>query len=167
MTINPPPNKDREEEIKERQTQRKEEERFSEHRSTESLMDYFKAHTRETIAYVLLVIGIILLFFNPLYGGTLVGIVAGIYLSDEIVFFLKNCKKDFETHRVSQNLIYIGIIIAFFISAPAIFLGAAIAIAIKQLFIGPGNLSEESKKPLDSETKDTPKDKFPNENKPL
>lgn len=108
--------------------------------SKEDLFTYFKNHTRETISYVLLILGLLLLFFEPVYGGLLVGVVAGIYFGQEIVSYIKNWKTMVNTQtrysEVARNLILAGLALAFFISAPAIFLGAAIAIGIKELFIG-------------------------------
>ena len=104
------------------------------------LRSYFKNHSRETVAYVLLILGILLLFSEPVYGGILVGIVAGIYFGDELVNYIKNWKNSITSHssynQVARNLIFAGLAVAFFISAPAIFLGAAVSIGIKQLFIG-------------------------------
>lgn len=104
----------------------------------DSISDYVKHHSRETITYVLLVLGIVLLFFQPLYGGTLVGIVTGIYFGDEIVNYLINWKGAIDAHGIARNLILGGVAVAFFISAPAIFIGMAIAIGIKQLFVTNG-----------------------------
>lgn len=110
------------------------------HPVTEDLLDYFKNHTRETISYVLLILGILLLFYDPVYGGLIVGIVAGIYFGDELVNYIKNWKTSINSQNryveVARHLIFAGLAIAFFISAPAIFLGAAVSIGIKQLFIG-------------------------------
>jgi hypothetical protein len=102
----------------------------------DNLLNYFKVHIRETITYILLVIGIILMFFDQLYGGILVGLIAGIYFGDEIVNFIKSWSTTTDSKKVARNLILAGIAIAFFISAPAIYLGAAISIAVKQLFVG-------------------------------
>lgn len=104
------------------------------------LLDYFKNHSRETISYILLIIGILLLFTEPVYGGLIVGIVAGIYFGDAVISFIKNWKAAIVSRNnyseVARHLILGGLAIAFFISAPAIFLGAAVSIGIKQLFIG-------------------------------
>jgi hypothetical protein len=108
--------------------------------SNDDLLQYFKTHIRETIAYILLVLGIILLFFKPAYGGLLVGIVAGVYFGDNIVNYIKALKADFEKSTsmadLAKNLIILGIAIALLISAPGIFIGAAVSIAIKMLFVG-------------------------------
>lgn len=106
--------------------------------NTENLIGYFKAHMRETISYIILVLGIVLLFFDALYGGILVGIIAGIYFGDEIVNYLKSWNVATDSKGISHNLISAGIAVAFFILAPSIFLGAAISIGIKFLFIGQG-----------------------------
>ena len=105
------------------------------------LLDYFKNHSRETISYILIILGILLLFTEPVYGGLIVGIVAGIYFADELIIYIKNWKAAIVSRsnypEVARHLILGGVAIAFFISAPAIFLGAAISIVIKQLFIKP------------------------------
>lgn len=106
----------------------------------DDLLQYFKTHVRETIAYILLVLGIILLFFKPVFGGLLVGIVAGVYFGDNIVNYIKALKADFDKSTspadMAKNLIILGVAIALLISAPGIFIGAAVAIAIKMLFVG-------------------------------
>jgi hypothetical protein len=70
----------------------------------------------------------------------LVGIVAGIYFGNEIVSYIKNWKTTINSQaryaEVARNIILAGVALAFLIVAPAIFLGAAIAIGIKELFIG-------------------------------
>lgn len=107
--------------------------------ANDNLLSYFKHHSRETISYILLILGILLLFYEPLYGGILVGIIVGIYFGDEIVTYLKNWKSSINSQdrypEVARHLICAGLAIAFFISAPAIFLGAALTIGINQLFL--------------------------------
>lgn len=106
----------------------------------EDLIDYFKTHIRESISYIILILGIILLFFDRLYGGLLVGIVTGVYFGDDIVNYIKTLKQTFDklssSSDIAKHLITLGIAFAFLIAAPGIFLGAAIAIAIKMLFVG-------------------------------
>lgn len=109
------------------------------------LNDYFRSHTRETIAYVLMILGIIWLFFDPLWGGVLVGLIAGSYFGDEIVNYLREWKIGSEYKMITRNFIIGGVAIAFLVSSPSIFLGIAVAVGIKQLFIGqtPGDESKE------------------------
>lgn len=102
----------------------------------EGLNDYVKAHTRETIAYILMILGIILLFFDPISGGVLVGLIAGSYFGEEIVDYLKAWKIGADYEAITRNFIIGGLAIAFLVSSPAIFVGLAVAVGIKQLFIG-------------------------------
>ena len=108
--------------------------------ATNDLLDYFKNHTREAVSYFLLIVGILLLFYDAVYGGLIVGIVAGIYFGDELVNYIKNWQVSINSQNrhteVARHLILAGLATAFFVSAPAIFLGAAFSIGIKQLFIG-------------------------------
>lgn len=104
-------------------------------KNTDHIGHYIKHHSRETITYILLILGIVLLFFHPLYGGILVGIVTGIYFGDEIVDYLLHLKTAIHSSGIARNLILAGVAIAFFVSAPAIFLGIAIAVGMKQLFV--------------------------------
>lgn len=100
----------------------------------EDFLSYLKGNVRETIAYVLLVLGILLIYFQPLIGGILVGLVAGVYFGDEIIRAIRNWKDFIETEGMARSLVVAGVTFAFFLSAPAIFIGAAIALLIKQLF---------------------------------
>lgn len=108
-------------------------------RSDDHILEYCKTHSREIIAYVVLILGIIMLFFDPLYGGALVGLIAGIYFGDAVLPYILNWKANVDEHGIPKHLIAGGILVAFFISAPAIFLGIAVAIAIKQLFTDSSN----------------------------
>jgi hypothetical protein len=102
---------------------------------TDHLLGYFQQNSREIIAYVLLILGIILLFFDALYGGILVGLVAGIYFGEELIDYFVRWNEGMHKHGVARYLICAGVAVAFFISAPAIFLGAAVAVGLRQLFV--------------------------------
>lgn len=99
----------------------------------ESLVGYATANTRDTISYVLLIIGIILMFFHSFYGGVLIGLIAGFYFSSEIMAIIKHGNALVEEQGIVKSLIAGGLLLALFISAPAIFIGAALAVAIRQI----------------------------------
>ena len=100
------------------------------------VVEHLKNHPREVISFVILVVGIILLFFQPVIGGILVGLIAGIYFSDEIISYIADWSRDVDEYAFTKHIICFGIALAFFIAAPAIFVGIAIAIGIKLLFVG-------------------------------
>lgn len=68
----------------------------------------------------------------------MVGLIGGIYFGDDIINFITHWKSGLGANHATRQLIGVGVAIAFFICAPAIFLGAAISLGIKQLFIGQG-----------------------------
>lgn len=88
---------------------------------------------RDMIAYVLIILGIILLFFLPLYGGLIIGIVTGLYFSREILDYIRKYESFVEEQGFVRTLILGGFLLAFVISAPAIFIGIALMIALKLL----------------------------------
>jgi hypothetical protein len=98
--------------------------------------DFFSTSTtRDIIAYVLLVIGIILLFFQPLYGGLIIGAVGGIYFSNEVIAFIRTIEAFIDEQGIARSIVLAVLTLAFFIAAPAIFVGAALVIALKFLII--------------------------------
>lgn len=96
-------------------------------------------NTRDVVAYVLLILGIILLFFHSFYGGILIGLVGGVYFSKEILYLLRNYENFIHEQGVVRSLVLGGLSLAFFISAPAIFIGVALAIALKILLTNEGD----------------------------
>lgn len=101
----------------------------------EGLVNYAKSNTRDTIAYVLLITGILLLFFEPWYGGTLVGVIFGLYFSNEILDLIQNYESYIDQHGIVKFLVFGGLLLAFFITAPFIFIGAAVAVGLKFLLV--------------------------------
>lgn len=110
-------------------------ENFKKNENVEKLYSYAQSNTRDTIAYILMIIGIVLFIFHPFYGGLLVGLIAGLYFSQEIMSFTKHANQLIEEQGMVRSLMAGGVLIALFIAAPAVFIGAAIAVAIKQLLL--------------------------------
>lgn len=104
-----------------------------------SITGFAAANTRDSIAYVVLIMGIILLFFHDFYGGLLIGIISGFYFSSEFLAFIKSLNHLIDEQGIVRSLIAGGLILGLLVSAPAIFLGIAIAIGIRQIFF-PDNL---------------------------
>lgn len=99
----------------------------------EELYKYAKSNTGDTIAYVAMILGILILFFEPFYGGLLIGFIAGLYFSDEIARPLRSIEESIEELGMVRSLIFGGLLLGLFIEAPMIFIGLAIAVGLKQL----------------------------------
>lgn len=91
-------------------------------------------NTRDSIAYVVLIIGIILLFFHPFYGGLLIGLITGFYFSAEILAFLHAINHLIDEQGIVRSLIAGALFLGLIISAPAIFFGMAAAVGIRKIF---------------------------------
>jgi hypothetical protein len=99
-------------------------------KNVETFCSYSKSNARDMIAYLLLVFGLIFLFFRPI-GGLLIGIVAGAYFSKEIHQWISGYERFVEVQGMARSIILGGVFLALFISAPAIFIGAAIVVGLK------------------------------------
>lgn len=98
----------------------------------EDICDFAKQNKWDTAAHVVLVLGLILMFFIPLFGELLVGFIAGLYFSREIMHVVENRKQCIYEAGTVKSLVFLGVLLAFLIAAPGIFIGAAIVAAIKE-----------------------------------
>lgn len=99
----------------------------------EGIYNYASSNTRDTVAYILMIVGIVLLFTNTFYGGLLVGLIFGYYFSQELLKYSRSINDLIEEQGMVRSLIFGGLLLALFISAPAIFIGTGLAIVLKQI----------------------------------
>jgi hypothetical protein len=97
------------------------------------------SNKEQTIAYILLILGLLLLlFFNNLLGGLIIGMVAGYYFAPEIIHYIRNLNE--VTKGQEDPIRYIvlaALLLGLFIAAPGIFIGALIVATFKQVMAGP------------------------------
>lgn len=98
------------------------------------LFDFAKTNTKDAIAYVIMILGIILLFFERFSGELLIGVIFGLYYSVEIQGLFRNFNEFIEEQGIVRGIILGVTVIALFISSPGIFIGAILAVIIKYLF---------------------------------
>lgn len=104
----------------------------------DDLIGFAKENTKDTVAYIFLIVGFLLLFFEPLYGGTILGILLGLYFTNELVSFWKNSSQWIEEWGMVKTLVLAGILLSFFVSgigSAVIMIVAAITVVLKQLFL--------------------------------
>lgn len=99
----------------------------------QNVVSFATSNTRDTVSYIVLIIGIVSLFFYPFYGGSLIGLIAGFYFSAEILSLLHHFNDFVDEQGIVKSLIGGGLLLGLFISAPAIFIGIALAVAIRQI----------------------------------
>lgn len=110
-------------------------ESFTKQEKIEDFYHYAKANRADTIAYIAMILGLFLLFFTPFIGGIFVGIVFGLYFSKEMLVVYRHPEKFIDRLGMVRSLILGGLLLAFFIAAPAIYLAAGVVLVIKQLLI--------------------------------
>ena len=106
---------------------------FRNHERFEDLRNFTTEHKRDTIVYIVLLIGLVLSFFRPFLGDALIGIVVGLYFAEELVEGSRKLNDFIERQGLFRMVIFCFLGIALFIAAPGIFLGAAVAFALKML----------------------------------
>lgn len=101
----------------------------------ESLLDFAKENTRDTIAYIVLIIGILLMFFNStsVYGSLCVGVIFAIYFIQELCALYNNAHTLIEEHGLVKSFVFGGTMLSLFFRAPFLFIGIALVVAIKML----------------------------------
>ncbi len=98
------------------------------------LFNFARTNTKDAIAYIILIIGIILLFFERFSGELLIGVIFGLYFSTEIQGLFRNFNEFIEELGAVRGVVLGVTILALFISAPGVFIGAVLAVIIKYLF---------------------------------
>ncbi|MGK5594435.1 MAG: hypothetical protein ACSNEK_03645 [Parachlamydiaceae bacterium] len=106
---------------------------FRSNEKLNGLGDITPSSTRDSIAYVILIVGIILLFFHPIYGGLLIGLISGFYFSSELLAFLQAINHLIDEQGIVRSLVAGALFIGLFISAPAIILGMIAAVGIRKI----------------------------------
>ncbi len=109
----------------------------------DEMYDYAKYNKEQTVAYILLIIGILLIFFSPILGELLIGLVGGFYFSKEIISYIRNLGQIAGGPDHTRYVILTAILLGILIVAPGFFIGAVIAAAFRKLFFEP-----DSDKPI-------------------
>lgn len=97
------------------------------------LLGETSTRTEDLVSYAILALGILFLFFSWWIGGSLIGIIFGIYFSGEIIEFARTMQRFVEEQGTVRSLILLGTTIGLFIMNPAFFVAAAIGVGVKQL----------------------------------
>lgn len=96
-----------------------------------SFIDFVKDNMWESISYVVLFAGLILSIFNPFLGGSLVGIILGIYFSQEILDRAMSFKEMVIREGIFRGFIVIAAVLALLLEAPGLLLGTIIGAWIR------------------------------------
>lgn len=98
-------------------------------------MNFVKDNLWESISYVILFAGLILSIFNPFLGGSLVGIILGIYFSQEILDRSMAFKDLVVREGIFRGFIVIAAVLALLLEAPGLLIGSIIGAWVRP-FLG-------------------------------
>lgn len=104
--------------------------------------DLAKQNKERALTYALIILGLIILFFNNLVGGLIIGMVAGYYFAPEITSYIRNLSHIISGHDNLRYVALTGLLLGLLIAAPGIFIGAAIVAAFKQVIFDKNDTSE-------------------------
>jgi hypothetical protein len=132
MTGQDPSRKDDQKSIKERLQDSFE--AFKKNEKVDEIYQYATTNTRDTIAYILMATGLLLMLVNFSWAGSaLVGVIFGFYFSNELGDIVRNYNAYIHHLGPIRSIILGGLLVAFLIAAPFVFVGAAVAVALRQL----------------------------------
>ena len=83
---------------------------------------------------MILILGVVLLFFERFSGELLIGVIFGLYYAVEIQALFRNFNEFIEEQGIVRGIVLGVVTIALFISAPGIFIGTILAVIIRYLF---------------------------------
>jgi hypothetical protein len=101
----------------------------------QGFMEFIMTHKWDAAAYFLLFIGLISSIFYQITGGFLVGIILGIYFSNEIQKRFTAFKEYLDKEGVFRGFILIGALIALFITTFGLCIGTLVGVFIRP-FLG-------------------------------
>ena len=107
-------------------------------KNTDPLYNFAHSNREKIITYSLLVLGLLcMLFISDIIGELIIGLVGGYYFGSEIVNYIRNISEAFGDQL--KYVVLAAVLLALFIAAPGIFVGAVIMAAIKQGIIQSNN----------------------------
>ncbi len=95
------------------------------------LIQFVQENRWESISYVIMFGGLILSIFDPFLGGILVGLILGIYFSQEIIERSISFKEMIIRDGVFRGFIVIAAVLALLIEAPGLLLGTIIGALLR------------------------------------
>ncbi|MBA2728042.1 MAG: hypothetical protein H0U49_07715 [Parachlamydiaceae bacterium] len=107
-----------------------------EEKSGSDILSFMKENTRDTIAYVVLIAGIMMMFFDnvAIYGGLIVGVIFGLYFAKELAYLVTNAGTLIEEQGVPKTLMIGALLLIFLLKVPFVFIGAALVAVLKAFF---------------------------------
>lgn len=100
----------------------------------EQLCNYAKSNKEEIGVYTALALAILFLFFAPLLGELILGVIGGFYFAKELAQFFQNSRFLYDDHGRLRYTVIIGLLVGLFLMVPVFILAILLTASIKQFF---------------------------------
>ena len=101
----------------------------------DELYNFSKNNTRDTVALLILFIGILLAFFQPTVGSVLIGLIIGIYFANEITKTVNSIENIITNQGMIRSLILGLFALSLLVYVPYIVIGTALGVGLHVLLI--------------------------------
>ncbi len=98
------------------------------------MVEVFKANVGDTIAYIVMALGLLLCFFEPFIGGLPVGFVMGLYFSKSVFHYASQFRDFLVAEGIFRGFIIVASLVALAITAPGLALGLFLGALARPLF---------------------------------
>lgn len=100
----------------------------------EGFFDFVQNHKWDSLAYLLLFIGLITSFFNPTTGGLFVGVILGVYFSEVIKSKFQVFQELIEKEGIFHAFVIIAALLALLITTFGLCVGTLIGVFLRPIF---------------------------------
>lgn len=111
-------------------------EKISEIKESETVTEirnYTKANKFESVIIALVVFAVIMTWFNPMIGLSLIGLLLGIYFTDDITTMCRQIEKYYQTNGWFKIVLFAGGLLSLLITVWPFIVGIAIAVGGKSI----------------------------------
>ncbi len=106
-------------------------EKLKKNENVDTIVNYAQSHVLDTIAYIILVIGIIWSFFHPFFGGLLVGLITGWYYYVEIYTLVKGFQEFIDVQGTEKSIVLGAVVLVLLVQAPGVVIGTLLTALIR------------------------------------
>lgn len=99
----------------------------------EDIKSFAMSHKVETLATLLVFIGLVSLLFSHLIGGGIIGLVAGIFLEEDFKTSTLKMMDVFKGQDRFKTLLFGALMLCVFVSAPTLILGGLAGVGVRNI----------------------------------
>jgi hypothetical protein len=107
-------------------------------RKKETFMEAVLHHKWDSVAYIILLIGLLLSVYRPFVGGVIVGTILGLYFAKQLQQQYESFVEHVVNEGIFSGLVMIATLLAIFIASPGLVIGGVFGTFLR-LYLGAGS----------------------------